>query len=113
MFCRFCASQKDLDEHISPSTCKTVIVVRSRVRHSNAKMEAMLVCGSMENGGMFDGKLHGKEGKIVSDRLAWLPFFHLSAVPRGTVLIPTLTITSGKETNAIHFPQLAAKRLKN
>ena len=27
--------------------------VSTRVWHSNAKMEAMLVCGSMENGGMF------------------------------------------------------------
>ena len=74
-----------------------------RVRHSNAKMEAILVCGSMENGGMFCsrhgpwifkkggvfgsqhpwiyGKLHGMGGKIVSDRLAWPPFFHQSAVP--------------------------------
>ncbi len=30
------------------------------------------------------GKLHGNGGKIISGRLAWLPFSHQSAVPGGS-----------------------------
>ncbi len=45
--------------NITPSTLslppysETMAMFQPRVQHSNAKMEAMLVCGSMENGGMF------------------------------------------------------------